>query len=467
MIRIGSALCVASVLLAVTNANAATETRVKYIVPIPYMGTIEVDSAKTVVTAIRALESIEDWSLGSGADYRVKRSHADRRVIRIQPKVAKPATTTFQFLAGGQWFTIELRRAHYGNKPISDLIFVPTEEDIPTEDPPTASLPSTRTPVQDYLSFVANEAIVTRPVQLSWRERGHSIQVAVGAMRWSEDYLIFRFQMHNQGSYPYPIASLTMTDLHDAEHETILFPRTLDAGEYHLESGGNLVGALRISKAAALRAGWKMHLQSSPAVPAASVIWRASDEFSSRRGPIEDRLVVSVHAAGGAANLDDGIGLARKAWTSSQVVGARVLYGVMKHVSVEGALDFSRTSSAVFNDVTWGTEQGNLEAYETSGRLQIGGLLHTAGKRWIPYARLGLGVQLSRHSAGMGTRVESETRSALIFGLGGGVNVRMGKRLVAGASFVYANSIGSGPPVQAFEGGVHLGASWDLGNDWD
>lgn len=461
---VSTAFATLLLVLTATSSEAARQTRVKYVVPIPYMKAIEVDCDVKVVTAIRALESIEDWSLGSGQDYSVVRSRADRRTIRLQPKVAKPALTTFQFLAGGQWFTLELRRATPPTKPITDVIFVPTKHDIPTEEPIAALLPSNRTPVQDYLAVVASEKFVSHSASLQWQDQGQHIEVAINSMRVSGEDLIFRFEMHNHGDYPYPIAGVAMTDLPGREHETVAFPRELDDGQYQLEPGSPLIGAIRVSQVRALQSGWVMHLRTPPIVPSASFVWRNADRPRTR-GPIEDRLIVLANAAGGATKLDDGIGLNREVWTSSQLLGATVLYGARKYASIEGRLDFLKTRSAAFNDAIWGAEQGTLQASETAGRVQVGGLLHTAGKRLIPYARAALGVQLSRRSTWMDARTESDTRSALIFGLGGGLNVRIGKRMVAGLSVGYMDAL-SDEIGQTFEAGVHLGASMDLGSAW-
>lgn len=470
MTRIGSAVFIAAVVLlqGAPSLQAATATRIKYVAVDPKPGTIRVAVSDHVTTAIQPLDAIRDWILGDGQHYTVTRSPNDPRVISVQPVVANPQFTTLRILSGGDWYTLELHIAK-GEKPVSDVIFVPTEADIP--DPDNAIIvdyPSIHSPVQAHLALVADETEATAPASVSWSEGPHKIQLSISSMRWSHDKhenLTFRFELHNFGSYPYPISALAMHDIVGREYETAIHPLKLAAGDYLLEPGASLVGALRVSKATALRSGWEMHLSATPGVPAARMRWEGGARWP-KRGPIEDRLVVSVHAAGGAINLDDGVGLDLKAWTTSQVLGVRVLYGAMKHVSIEGTLAVARTSSAMFENASWGSDQGTLEVDETSGRVSIGGLLHTAGKRWIPYARVALGARVSRHSTTMGARSEAETRLATILGFGGGLNVRIGGRMMAGASVAVINGLGDGA-AQTFEAGVHLGASWDFGNGWD
>ena len=379
MRRIVSLVTVTMVLALGTRSEATTETRTKYVVTAPNLGTIEVDCSDNVHTAIRALEPIKDFAIASGDEYEAKRSPNDSKVLRVQPRVANPDFTTLQFLSGGQWFTLELRRAR-GVKPVSDLIFVRSEDDIPELEVTSVDHPSTRTPVQDLLAFIA-EGDASAPAVLHWREKGHRIEVRIGAMRWGAEHLTFRFELHNKGDYPYPITALFIADASGNKHEVALFPRELASGESLLQPRGKLVGALRVSNAVALRAGWSMKIRSSAGVPSATVRWDDKTHGWTTRGPIQERLVVAVHAAGGATKLDDGIGVARNVWTTSQTLGARVLYGAMKHVSIEGNLDVTRTGSAVFEDSTWGAEQGTLETHETAGRVMVGALLHTAGKR--------------------------------------------------------------------------------------
>lgn len=450
--------CVVAALVYATPADAVTATRIKYVAIETLQGAVEVDLSTSVSTAIQLLAPHHDWRLGNGRDYRVEGSPHDPKALFVQPKVASPTFTVLRILSGTRWFTLELRMADEVS-PISDLIFVPTEDDIPdyADSDGTVIVSS---PL-GYLATVADETEATPPVQMRWSDHGHHLTASLGTMRWTSEHVTFRFELKNHGDYPYPISKLTITDSQGNVHKAVMFPRALISGDYLLAPGQTLVGAVRVSEAAALRSGLQMNLASSPAVPAALFQWEGSRRWP-KRGPLQKWLAVSVQAAGGAAKLDDGIGLARGAWTTSQCLGARVLYGPKKHISIEGNLDACRASAVTFEDANWDTDTGDLETDATAGRIMVGGLLHTAGERWVPYLRAALGVQVSRHSMAMGTRSETDTRLATVLGFGGGINLRIGKRLMAGASIAVTNGLAGDEVARTFEAGINIGASWDF-----
>lgn len=450
MLRIVSCISALVVFVGVAPAaGAATATRIKYVAVESQVDTIEIDVTRTVPTAFQLLEPHSDWRLGNGLHYKVSESPHDPKALIVQPKVANPTFTILRILSGTRWFAFELRAARPGVKAVSEVRFVPTEADIP--DNAESDVNESASSPLGFLAQVADETEATPPVQLVWSERGYRLKANLGTMRWSSGYVTFRFELENRGDYSYPISGLTIANTQGKTHEAVIFPQELSAGKFSLEPGATVTGALRVSLASALRSGLTMTLNSPRTVPQAVFQWEGSKRWP-KRGPLQKRLVLSVQGAGGAVKLDDGIGLSRGAWTTSQALGARVLYGASKHLSIEGIINVSQIDTVMFEDATWGADQGDLATDAMAGRVMIGGLLHTAGERWIPYARTALGVQLSRHSMTMGTRTESEIRSAPTFGFGGGLMVRVGKRLIAGASVAYTSSFGGDAATQAFEG---------------
>lgn len=183
------------------------------------------------------------------------------------------------------------------------------------------------------------------------------------------------------------------------------------------------------------------------------------------RGPLEQRFALSMRVSGGAANLDDGIGTEQTQWAMASAFGLQALYGVSAHLSVEATLDFVRTDAVAFTDVVWDQMTGQLDVRETSGRLLAGGLVHT-GERWIPYARAAVGARFSRRTTSMASRSESEVRAGVLFAFGGGLNLVLSKRIVAGTSLTLAAPIGGSDSSLTAEAGFHLGATWDLAGPW-
>ncbi len=99
---------------------------------------------------------------------------------------------------------------------------------------------------------------------------------------------------------------------------------------------------------------------------------------------------------------------------------------------------------------------------ETSGRVLAGGLVHTAGRRWVPYGRLAVGVRLSSRALSMGAQDDSEFRAGALFGFGGGLKVLLGKRFIVSLSVAYTGSLTQGDRSNTLEAGLSLATSWRL-----
>ena len=60
----------------------------------------------------------------------------------------------------------------------------------------------------------------------------------------------------------------------------------------------------------------------------------------------------------------------------------------------------------------------------------------------------------------MGTRRESAYRTGLVAGIGGGLNVMLGRRAMAGLSFAYMSSVSGADTADGVEVGLSIAALW-------
>jgi len=126
------------------------------------------------------------------------------------------------------------------------------------------------------------------------------------------------------------------------------------------------------------------------------------------------RLAIGVSGSWGRAQLTGDAGNAE--WTPLRAVSANATYGILRWLSVEGAL------------TVWDTDQADIgEATGTSARLAA--QVH-AGDEWVPFARLGVEPAVFRQ--------QGETRGSLLPTVGIGVHRWFGDQLVATVSASYA-----------------------------
>ena len=307
--------------------------------------------------------------------------------------------------------------------------------------------------------WVATAKRVEEPVEIPWRADEHELKLKTGFTVYTEDAVLLSATLSSEDTR-YPIREIQLRDhlgveidatLVYAEHELLV-------GKAVVDPRHALVVAFRVADPHQIAKGWTFLAVPAIRMPQAEFKYSARR----RRSPLQRRVAVAVNAFGGASNLDDGAGNDETAWTSLQGVGACATHGVSRHLSMEGCLDFTRTSDVVFNDAMWEQDQGELTVDETAGRLMAAGLLHTNGQRWIPFARLALGARFSKHEIAMGSRRQSEYRSGLMAGFGGGVNVMLGKRAMARLSFGYTSSFGGSDTAEGVEIGLSLAALWDV-----
>ncbi len=271
----------------------------------------------------------------------------------------------------------------------------------------------------------------------------------------------FRFEVRNVGDV-YRFLSIEVHDLQMRSRAIKLsLPGIENIGEIEFARGETLTGAIMVPNATGLRRGWTLYLKTPVDVTPAAFKWDEEED----RGPLEQRLMVSMRVSSGFANVDDGIGIDKAAWTASNAFGLQVLYGISKHVTIVGTLDIGRTSAVSFSDAIWDMTPGQLDVQETSGRLLAGGLFHT-GQRWIPYGRVAVGARFSERMTSMALRSESEVRASAIFGFGGGLDILLTKRIVAGASLTFVAPFGGSDSSLTAEVGLHVGATWDLDDGW-
>jgi hypothetical protein len=150
--------------------------------------------------------------------------------------------------------------------------------------------------------------------------------------------------------------------------------------------------------------------------------------------------------------------------TSVKGLGARVTCGINRHVAFEADVVGASSGESRFEGVDFNGQQGDFFRSTKLGRVTLGGVLRMGMRRYIPVARVGLGLKGASHNAELevggvrmaGPEVGFELNPLWFFGAG--VDTRLGSHIVAGVGLSVEQLVGSSS--RSLEAGVHLGYSW-------
>lgn len=294
------------------------------------------------------------------------------------------------------------------------------------------------------------------PIEIPWQAGGHHLLLRTG-FAVHADTSVLPVELHSQ--YGYPLTRLELRDHLDRPIDAeIIYGVDPSQEPVEIRPGQTASTVFHIKDPHQIADGWTLIATATTAIPPARFSWEPRQD----KGPLEKRVAIAIHLSGGTSKLDTGVGDDENAWTLLQGFGARVTYGMSRNLSIDAAVDYTRTDEARFPNTMWDQNQGELQVRETAGRVLAGGLLHTAGRRWLPFARVAVGVRVSKHQLAMGSRAESEIRAGALFGFGGGLNVMLGRRAMAGLAGLYIAPMGGDDSTQSFEANVSLAALWDL-----
>ena len=301
---------------------------------------------------------------------------------------------------------------------------------------------------------------VDTPRDMFWRRYGQDLVLTTGYIVHTEDAVLLPVSLRTKGE-PLAVEELRLEDDRGREIDAQLMYAEHDllARNAEVNQDKPLVAAFIINKPHQIINGWSVVAKPVGRAAEARFNWRDRRQ----RGPLQNTLAVAVYALGGMGNLDDGVGNNETAWAPVQGGGAQLTYGISRHISIQGAFDLTKSNGTMFEDAVWDQDQGQLQVDETAGRVFASGMVHTAGKRWVPYARLSLGVRLTKRELHLGTRSESVFRSGLLAGFGGGVNILLGKRMMAGFAMGYSAPLGGSDTAEGFEIGFALAGLWPMG----
>ena len=413
----------------------------------------EVDASfwptKVVTVSSPIGTAIVHVGLGNGRDYRPKQ--VGPRLVDFHALAGPEPTNTNITLRDGRQVTINFKPTTNENMHTSRVEFyepgtMPDLSDIVAEDFSVGR-------------WITATNRVDVPRELFWQGGEYSLRLRTGHTIHTDDVVLLPVALSTDGA-EYPIGELKLLDRLGRPVDTTLIyaDHELLAKRAVVRRGHRVVAAFRINQPHEILKGWTLVAMPATRIARAQFDWTESPP----RGPLEGNLAIAVQALGGLGNIDDGAGNDETSWALLQGFGAQATYGVSKHVSLQAALDFMRTTSVTFHDAAWDGNLGELHVETASGRLLGGVLLHTAGRRWVPFARLAMGVRFSQHERSMGSRTESEVRSGALIGFGGGLNVMLGRHAIAVLSVAYTAPIGGNDTTQVVETALSLAATWSL-----
>ena len=452
-----------------TNSGAATHTRIKYVAMDPRPGTIEVDVSSSVMTSVRTLEPIDDWDLGDGFHYRVARNPFDNRKITIQPLVPNPNVSSLEILSGGCWYVFELRLAREV-KPISSVIFVPTELDIPG---------NRGNGVGESGTMVARGvdeevAILTQLRDLPHgRPCGGGIGLDLCRQHWTlfKHFGVLRFLLSNNTGDRQVIDRIAIHDDSGTNDHTGVVSvgggKPTKSTQIHasLAPGQSIVMAVSVRRPDHVRSTVKVALstvgRSLPTVMTVNL---------DPEPEVGDGLItLSLQGIVGAVWLSNPVSPGQLIATSSTGLAARVRYGFNRRWSFEGELAGVRSASVRWSGMTFENQQGEVERDAILGRVLVGGLLHF-GHRYRPLIRAGLGFRaVGYRSLFIPTTGEDQTGPGNGFAADGlyyvglGFEAQLREHWTAGISATFvgiANRLSGEGLSGSVEAGLHVSYGW-------
>lgn len=321
--------------------------------------------------------------------------------------------------------------------------------------PPESEIPSNRSQSQQESTadWTAKVVRARTPSRISWSGSGHTLVLKPGVLLETKNDVLMPFEVANTGDYPYPVVRLELLDHKQriVSSADVVRHSWMGTGisdkEREIEQGQTAQFIFHVTRPSAITKGWVVRIVSSSSIRPATFEWIPSTQ-AKRYGVFQDRISVVFRVVGGATKLDDGtgIGIEQRAWTQLQGVGAWLSYGRGHHTSLELGVDVVRTGTA---------QIGATATRATGGRLYFGGRLHT-GRRFVPYARGGVGIMLAQHTLEAVETATDFRASGMLF-LGGGVNWVINRRSLVGLSLLGHLPIGGDQTGPALELGLQAG----------
>ena len=174
--------------------------------------------------------------------------------------------------------------------------------------------------------------------------------------------------------------------------------------------------------------------------------------------PNKGRLSLQLQALIGAITLTSRTDPDINAFTWNSGLGARIVYGLTKRLSLEATLSYLTSGTATLQDDT--------TAQRVTGRMLLGVAGHL-GTKYVTSARFGAGLRLSNYTYGIGDNEDTDLQLNGVFSFGFGFDAWLSKRFVVGFFGNYVGPWGTGDESFGFELAVHTGFSWDVPyDDW-
>lgn len=316
----------------------------------------------------------------------------------------------------------------------------------------------------DDLGEMDNRFEFDEPMAGDWSRDGFSLAIETSRMVFEGAVLKFRIKVSNRGREAYPVAAVEVLDADSVDYNDAEADMTggLPAS---LGPERDATGTILIRHPDTLGKGFQVRLLSGvdgvpPAVFSMEPIQSARPERPSRAfGPFEKRLLVTMTAVSGFANLDDGpdigIGSGRKAWGQVNAVGLYGSYGAFKHVRFGGGGGFISTQ-----DIAMETTQGTYTVKYHGARLYAGATVH-AGRTLVPYAHARVGIMAVKHDFQRNGLVEAEYRMAGLMMLGGGIDWFASRHFLLGLTFSANGPIFGQETGLTFEAGLRAGWAFE------
>ncbi len=345
-------------------------------------------------TAFVFPERVMYFEMGNLEEYD-KHITPDWRWISVQP-IPRASRTNINFGVPSARGTLTLT-ADPSHEPVHMVIFtLPKYSGFDALPECTAPLPpppaeSTGSDLDQVLLTATGEGeTVLPPISARFESGAHIVALQTGPIIVSKTRLSFRYDLTNDGDYPYPLTGLALFDRRrQGQRLRRLLPAQLPS---ELKAGKTLSGVIVANNPEILRKGFILELLTKPGVVPATLEWGMAPKPSIPPRNLH-KLAIGAQALFGAMRLDNSAGETQ--WTTLTGAGARASYNALKWLSIEGAVGYIATGHADFD-----TGRERL----TGGRVQANALIHF-GEKIVPYLRAGAGVVAGSQSGDDGDSV--------------------------------------------------------------
>ena len=393
----------------------------------------------------------------NGDDYNVD---LDDKELTLTTLPGAGITSLHIKLAGGEHVAVLLKPAKSPDAVIISHIFRYKLDVVPI-----CTREGTQPAEKHVLSAMNKRFEFAEPMVGEFIRDGFHLVLETSRQVYEGSILRFRIRVHNLGGKAYPIAAIQVLNADSVEYEAAF----ADMSEQLPASLGperDTDGSIVIRQPDTLGKDFLLRLLPGvegipPAVFHVAPMQAAWSERPTPRayGPLEKRLVVTMTAVSGAANLDDGpdigIGVGRKAWAMVNAVGLYGSYGAFKHVRFGGGGGFVGTRR-----ITMDTPQGAYRVMYHGARLYAGTTIHT-GSTVVPYAHARLGILAVVQDFERDDIVESEYRLAGLLMLGGGVDWFVSRHFLLGLAISANGPIFGQETGLALEAGLRIGWAFE------